>query len=57
MKWAIRRRYTEGETNSFWIYGYTWAGDSFTINEAEAAVVRLLFGNYLNGVSPEKIAT
>lgn len=57
VKWAIRRRYTEGETNSFWIYGYTWTGDSFTITEAEAAVVRLLFDNYFNSVSPEKIAT
>lgn len=57
VKWAIRRRYAEGGTNSFWIYGYTWTPDGFTINETEAGVVRLLFHNYLEGISPEKTAT
>lgn len=56
VKWAIRKRYTQGGTNSFWIYGYDWAGDGFTINEDEAKVVRLLFTNYLDGISPEETA-
>ena len=57
VKWSIQRRFTRGGTNSFWIYGYTWNNGSFTINEDEAAVVRLLFTNYLKGISPEKTAT
>lgn len=56
VKWAIRNRYKNGGTNSFTIYGYTWTGDGFTINEAEAKVVRILFANYLAGISPEKTA-
>ncbi|MFW0185076.1 recombinase family protein [Rothia sp. CCM 9418] len=55
--WAIRRRFAKGGTNSFWIYGYTWTGCGFTVNEDEADIVRLLFSNYLEGISPEKTAT
>lgn len=57
VKWAIRKRYTQGGTNSFWIYGYDWAENGFVINDDEAKVVRLLFSNYLDGISPEKTAT
>lgn len=57
VKWAIRRQYADGGTNSFWIYGYIWTGEQFTINEDEAVIVRLLFNNYLKGISPEKTAT
>ena len=56
VKWAIRNRYKAGGTNSFNIYGYTWRDGQFTINEAEAWVVRLLFTNYLDGISPEETA-
>ncbi|MDO5722418.1 MAG: recombinase family protein [Actinomycetaceae bacterium] len=57
VKWSIRKRFTQGGTNSFWIYGYTWTADGFTVNEDEASIVRLLFSNYLKGISPEKTAT
>lgn len=57
MKWAIRKRYSGGGTNSFWVYGYDWVGQEFIVNEDEAEVVRLLFTNYLEGISPEKTAT
>ncbi|WP_326833530.1 recombinase family protein [Cutibacterium porci] len=57
VKWAIRKRYTQGGTNSFWIYGYDWAGNGFVINDDEAKIVRLLFADYLAGISPEKTAT
>lgn len=56
VKWAIRNRYKTGGTNSFFLYGYTWSGGRFIINEEEAGVVRLLFSNYLAGISPEKTA-
>ena len=56
VKWAIRNRYKNGGTNSFVIYGYSWANGQFTIIDEEAKIVRLLFANYLEGISPEKTA-
>ena len=57
VKWAIRNRYKNGGTNSFVVYGYSWANGEFTIIDEEAKIVRLLFANYLDGISPEKTAT
>lgn len=57
VKWAIRNRYKNGGTNSFVVYGYHWADGEFTIIDEEAKIVRLLFANYLDGISPEKTAT
>ena len=56
VKWAIRKRYERGGTNSFHIYGYQWTGTGFTIIEDEATIVRRLFDDYLAGISPEKTA-
>ncbi|QOR47906.1 recombinase family protein [Trueperella pecoris] len=56
VKWAIRNRYKNGGTNSFVVYGYSWADGEFTIIDEEAKIVRLLFANYLDGISPEKTA-
>ncbi|WP_368388408.1 recombinase family protein [Schaalia turicensis] len=56
VKWAIRNRYKNGGTNSFVVYGYSWADGEFTIIDDEAKIVRLLFANYLDGISPEKTA-
>lgn len=56
VKWAIRNRYKNGGTNSFVVYGYSWANGEFTIIDEEAKIVRLLFANYLDGISPEKTA-
>lgn len=56
VKWAIRNRYKNGGTNSFVVYGYSWANGEFTIIDEEAKIVRLLFANYLEGISPEKTA-
>lgn len=57
VKWAIRNRYKSGGTNSFVVYGYQWTDGEFTIVEEEAEIVRLLFVNFLDGISPEKTAT
>lgn len=54
--WAIRKRFQNGLTNSFVIYGYAWHNGEFRIIDDEARVVRLLFDNYLKGISPEKTA-
>lgn len=56
VKWAIRRRYQEGVTNSHRIYGYTWADGCLHINEAEADIIRRVHRDYLAGISPEAIA-
>lgn len=56
VKWAIRRNYARGNTNSHWIYGYDWDGYRFTINESEAKIVKEVFDAYLAGISPEAMA-
>ncbi len=54
VKWGIRKNFQRGIGNSFHIYGYRWTGSEFVIVEEEAEVVRLIFDNYLNGISAEK---
>ena len=56
VKWAIRKRFKEGIANNRVVYGYRWMGDHFEIDETEADIVRLVFDNYLQGISPEKTA-
>lgn len=56
VKWAIRRNYARGKTNSHWIYGYHWDGYKFTINESEATIVREVFDAYLAGIAPDVTA-
>jgi DNA invertase Pin-like site-specific DNA recombinase len=56
VKWAIRKGFREGKTNSFNVYGYRWDGDKFVVHPEEAEVVRLIFDNFLNGISAEQTA-
>ena len=56
VKWAIRRKYREGISNSRRLYGYTWTGDRLIINKDEAAILQRIFTEYLQGISPETIA-
>jgi DNA invertase Pin-like site-specific DNA recombinase len=56
VKWAIRKGFKEGKTNSFNIYGYRWNGEKFIIYPEEAEVVKLIFANFLNGISAEQTA-
>ena len=37
----------------FQIYGYRWEGDHLVIHEEEAKIVRLIYDNYMNGLSAE----
>ena len=56
VKWAIRKGFQEGKPNSFMIYGYRWNGEKFIVVPEEAEVVRLIYANYLNNISPEMTA-
>ena len=56
VKWAIRKGFQEGKTNSFNIYGYRWDGEKFVIHPEEAEVVRLIYANFLNDISAEQTA-
>lgn len=54
VKWGIRKNFQKGIGNSFHIYGYRWTGTEFVVVEEEAEIVRLIYDNYLNGISAEK---
>lgn len=54
VKWGIRKNFQKGIGNSFHIYGYRWTGKEFVIVEEEAKIVRLIYDNYLKGISAEK---
>jgi hypothetical protein len=56
VKWAIRKGFKNGKPNSFNIYGYRWNGEKFIVQPEEAEVVRLIFANFLNGLSTENTA-
>ena len=54
VKWGIRKRMQEGMPNAnghFNIYGYKWNGDELVIVPEEAAVVKRIFQNFLEGKS------
>lgn len=54
VKWGTRKRFEKGIPNGrFNIYGYRWDGDHLVIHEEEAAIVRLIFDNFLKGLSAE----
>ena len=52
VKWGIRKRMAEGIPNGrSRVYGYRWEGDGLVIVPEEAAVVRRIFQNFLDGKS------
>ena len=51
-KWGIRKRFEKGIPNGhFRVYGYRWEGNELVIVPEEAAVVRRIFQNFLDGKS------
>ena len=54
VKWAIRKGFEQGKTNSFCIYGYRWDGEKFNVVPEEAEIVRLIYDNFLKGLSAEQ---
>lgn len=54
VKWGTRKRFEQGIPNGhFQIYGYRWNGDHLVIEPEEAKIVRLVFDNFMNGLSAE----
>lgn len=55
IKWGTRKRFEQGIPNGkFRIYGYQWVGDDLVIEPNEAKIVKLIYDNYLNGISAEQ---
>lgn len=55
VKWGTRKRFEQGIPNGkFIIYGYRWEGDHLVIVPEEAEVVRLIYANFLKGISAER---
>lgn len=56
-RWAMQRRFQDGSYKiSTAPYGYDLIDGSLVVNEAEAAVVRLIFEQYVRGISMNVIA-
>lgn len=54
VKWGTRKRFEKGIPNGkFQIYGYRWDGDHLVIEPEEAKIVKLIYDNFLNGLSAE----
>lgn len=54
VKWYIRKKFQQGRPNSFNIYGYRWNGKKFIVDPEEAEIVKLIFENFLKGLSAEQ---
>lgn len=54
VKWGTRKRFEKGIPNGrFQIYGYRWEGDHLVVEPEEAKIVKLIYDNFLNGLSAE----
>ena len=57
VKWATRKRFEKGLPNGkFHIYGYRWKDEHLVIEPEEAENIRLMYKNYMNGISAEVTA-
>lgn len=54
--WAIRKKYERGDIHSRSPYGYKYVAWNLEIIEKEARIVRLVFDNFLAGITPEASA-
>lgn len=54
VKWGIRKRFEKGIPNSFCMYGYRWNGEKFIVVPEEAKIIRLIYDNFLHGISAEQ---
>ena len=54
VKWGMRQRFEQGIPNGhFQIYGYRWEGDHLVVKSEEAEIVKMIFDDFLNGLSAE----
>lgn len=52
VRWGTIKRFQQGLPNGhFRIFGYDWEGDKLVINPEEAAIVRRIYQNFLDGKS------
>lgn len=52
VKWGTRKRFEKGLHNGrFLILGYRWDGDTLVVKSDEAAIVRRIYQNFLDGKS------
>lgn len=52
VKWGVRKRMEQGIPNGhFRVFGYRWEGDQLVIVPEEAAIVKRIYQNFLNGKS------
>ena len=52
IRWCIKKQFEQGNPNGrFRVYGYRWEGDNLVVVPEEAAVVRRIFQNFLDGKS------
>lgn len=52
VRWRIKKQFEQGNPNGhFRVYGYRWKGDELVVVPEEAAVVRRIFQNFLDGKS------
>lgn len=54
VKWGIRRGFEKGKMNAFTLYGYRADHGTLKVVPEEAAVVRLIYENFLNGCTTAK---
>jgi DNA invertase Pin-like site-specific DNA recombinase len=54
-KWAIRKRFEQGESQFYHTFGYRWDGKQYRIVQEEAETIKLIFNSYLDGMSPHQI--
>lgn len=51
IKWGIRKGFEEGRSTHYKLYGYSYNGKEYQIIPEEAAVIKRIYGAYLDGVS------
>lgn len=52
VRWRVKKRFEKGIPNGhFRIYGYRWKGDRLVVIPSEAAIVKRIFQNFLDGKS------
>lgn len=55
-KWRIRKDFKEGKlSNNIRVYGFDYKDGTFTVIPEEAAVVRMIFADYLSGLGKNAI--
>ena len=54
VKWGTVKRFKQGIPNGkFQIYGYRWEGDHLVVEPEEAKIVKMIYDDFLNGLSAE----